>query len=106
MEFSESNSSSYNPIHRFTRTVVQERRAQLLHRGEPESHTDTTGGEEKKKKRVADFIDLLLLSNDEDGHGLTDEEIKAEADTFMFGGDPRVFRSTLSFTVFTLAVTP
>uniref|UniRef100_A0A8C7NA38 aromatase n=1 Tax=Oncorhynchus kisutch TaxID=8019 RepID=A0A8C7NA38_ONCKI len=73
-------------VHGFTRTVVQERRAQLLHRGEPESHTDTTGGEEKKKKRVADFIDLLLLSKDEDGHGLTDEEIKAEADTFMFGG--------------------
>ena len=61
MEFSESNSSSYNPIHRFTRTVVQERRAQLLHRGEPEG-PDTTGGEAKKKKRVADFIDLLLLS--------------------------------------------
>ncbi|XP_036815778.1 cytochrome P450 4F3 isoform X2 [Oncorhynchus mykiss] len=72
-------------VHGFTRTVVQERRAQLLHRGEPEG-PDTTGGEEKKKKRVADFIDLLLLSKDEDGHGLTDEEIKAEADTFMFGG--------------------
>uniref|UniRef100_A0A673X9E3 aromatase n=1 Tax=Salmo trutta TaxID=8032 RepID=A0A673X9E3_SALTR len=74
-----------NIVHRFTRTVVQERRAQLLHQGEPESHTDTTGGEEKRK-RVADFIDLLLLSKDEEGHGLTDEEIKAEADTFMFGG--------------------
>lgn len=74
-----------NVVHRFTRTVVQERRAQLLHQGEPESHTDTTGGEEKRK-RVADFIDLLLLSKDEEGHGLTDEEIKAEADTFMFGG--------------------
>ncbi|KAK6328096.1 hypothetical protein J4Q44_G00000740 [Coregonus suidteri] len=77
---------SYNSnCQEFTSTVVQERRAQLLLQGEPESQADTTGGEEKRK-RVADFIDLLLLSKDEEGRGLTNEEIKAEADTFMFGG--------------------
>ncbi|KAJ8013575.1 hypothetical protein DPEC_G00031200 [Dallia pectoralis] len=74
-----------NVVHRFTRTVVQERRDQLLQQREPESHTEKKDEEEKKKK-VADFIDLLLLSKDEEGRGLSDEEIKAEADTFMFGG--------------------
>ncbi|NXD03116.1 CP4F4 protein, partial [Certhia familiaris] len=33
-----------------------------------------------------DFIDLLLLTKDEDGHALSDEDIAAEADTFMFEG--------------------
>ncbi|XP_010867490.1 cytochrome P450 4F3 isoform X2 [Esox lucius] len=72
-------------VHGFTRTVVQERREQLLHRREPESHTEKRDEEEKKKK-VVDFIDLLLLSKDEEGQGLSDEDVKAEADTFMFAG--------------------
>ncbi|KAL0964760.1 hypothetical protein UPYG_G00328520 [Umbra pygmaea] len=71
-----------NVVHRFTSGVVQERRNQLAHQGVPESHTEKT----EEKKKVVDFIDLLLLSKDEEGHVLSDEEIKAEADTFMFGG--------------------
>ncbi|XP_056371473.1 uncharacterized protein LOC130266154 isoform X2 [Oenanthe melanoleuca] len=34
-----------------------------------------------------DFVDLLLLTKDEDGHTLLDEDIAAEADTFMFEGE-------------------
>uniref|UniRef100_A0A8C2VEF8 Cytochrome P450 family 4 subfamily F member 2 n=1 Tax=Chinchilla lanigera TaxID=34839 RepID=A0A8C2VEF8_CHILA len=41
----------------------------------------------KAKSKTLDFIDVLLLSNDEDGKELSDEDIRAEADTFMFEGE-------------------
>lgn len=33
----------------------------------------------------------VVLMQDEDGRGLTDEEIQSEADTFMFAGDTCFF---------------
>ncbi len=45
-------------------------------------------GENSLKKRA--LTDLLCASvplQDEDGRGLTDEEIQAEANTFMFAGE-------------------
>ncbi|MGH0175509.1 UNVERIFIED_CONTAM: hypothetical protein FKN15_070568 [Acipenser sinensis] len=67
-------------VHQFTSAVVRQRKAALQSQQEL--------GEEllAKKGKVTDFIDVLLLSKDEDGNGLSDEEIKAECDTFMFEG--------------------
>ncbi|MGH0171919.1 UNVERIFIED_CONTAM: hypothetical protein FKN15_062139 [Acipenser sinensis] len=67
-------------VHQFTSAVVRQRKAALQSQQEL--------GEEllAKKGKVTDFIDVLLLSKDEDGNGLSDEEIKAESDTFMFEG--------------------
>ncbi|KAK6468693.1 cytochrome P450 4F22 [Huso huso] len=67
-------------VHQFTSAVVRQRKAAL--------QSQQGLGEEllANKGKVTDFIDVLLLSKDEDGNGLSDEEIKAECDTFMFEG--------------------
>uniref|UniRef100_A0A2K6TFE7 Cytochrome P450 family 4 subfamily F member 71 n=1 Tax=Saimiri boliviensis boliviensis TaxID=39432 RepID=A0A2K6TFE7_SAIBB len=67
-------------VHDFTDAVIQERRRTL--------HTQGTDDflKDKAKSKTLDFIDVLLLSKDEDGRELSDEDIRAEADTFTFGG--------------------
>lgn len=83
-------------VHRFTRDVVQKRRARIYHQGETEADS-TTAAQSKK-----DFVDLLLLSKDENGQGLTDEEIQAEANTFMFAGHDTT-ASAICWTLYNLA---
>ncbi|XP_038575785.1 cytochrome P450 4F3 isoform X1 [Micropterus salmoides] len=83
-------------VHRFTREVVQKRRALLSRQRETE--IDFTTAPQRKK----DFVDIILLSRDEDGRGLTDEEIQAEANTFMFAGHDTT-ASAICWTLYNLA---
>uniref|UniRef100_A0A3B4WVK1 aromatase n=1 Tax=Seriola lalandi dorsalis TaxID=1841481 RepID=A0A3B4WVK1_SERLL len=83
-------------VHRFTREVVQKRRALIGQQKETE--TDFT----KAPQRKRDFVDIILLSKDEDGQGLTDEEIQAEANTFMFAGHDTT-ASAICWTLYNLA---
>ncbi|XP_055670955.1 cytochrome P450 4A4-like isoform X1 [Falco peregrinus] len=39
-----------------------------------------------QKKRHLDFLDILLCTKDANGVGLSDEDLRAEVDTFMFAG--------------------
>ncbi|XP_068165517.1 cytochrome P450 4F3 [Antennarius striatus] len=79
-------------VHRFTRDVVEKRRASISR------ETDSDMAPKRKK----DFVDIILLSKDEDEQGLTDEEIQAEANTFMFAGHDTT-ASAICWTLYNLA---
>ncbi|XP_040983318.1 cytochrome P450 4F22 isoform X2 [Aquila chrysaetos chrysaetos] len=82
----------------FTAAVVQRRRQaldRLGHQAWLENH----------RGRSMDFIDLLLLAKDEDGNTLSDEDIAAEADTFMFEGHDTT-ASGLAWLLYNLACHP
>ncbi|XP_021518139.2 cytochrome P450 4F6 isoform X2 [Meriones unguiculatus] len=86
-------------VHNFTDAVIRERRRTL----------NTQGVDAflkaKAKTKTLDFIDVLLLAKDEHGKELSDEDIRAEADTFMFGGHDTT-ASGLSWILYNLARHP
>ncbi|KAG8132368.1 hypothetical protein E2320_010233 [Naja naja] len=63
--------------HRHTEKVIEERKKSLRNERELEKI---------QKKRHLDFLDILLCAKYEDGTGLSDEDLRAEVDTFMFAG--------------------
>ncbi|KAG8517323.1 Docosahexaenoic acid omega-hydroxylase CYP4F3 [Galemys pyrenaicus] len=86
-------------VHDFTDAVIQERRRTLPAQGVDDFLR------EKAKTKTLDFIDVLLLSKDEDGSALSDQDIRAEADTFMFEGHDTT-ASGLSWILYNLAKHP
>ncbi|XP_030791139.1 cytochrome P450 4F12 isoform X3 [Rhinopithecus roxellana] len=86
-------------VHDFTDAVIQERRRTLPTQGIDDFLKD------KAKSKTLDFIDVLLLSKDEDGKALANEDIRAEADTFMFAGHDTT-ASGLSWVLYNLARHP
>ncbi|KAM9797938.1 cytochrome P450 4A10-like [Neosynchiropus ocellatus] len=59
----------------------------------------------EQTKRHLDFLDILLLARDETQQGLSDEDIRAEVDTFMFAGHDTT-ASGISFILYNLANHP
>ncbi|XP_045405667.1 cytochrome P450 4F2-like [Lemur catta] len=86
-------------VHDFTDAIIQERRRTLESQGVDDFL------KAKAKSKTLDFIDVLLLAKDEDGKELSDEDIRAEADTFMFGGHDTT-ASGLSWVLYNLARHP
>ncbi|KAL2763319.1 cytochrome P450 4F8 precursor, partial [Daubentonia madagascariensis] len=86
-------------VHKFTNAVIQERRRTLESQGVDDFL------EAKAKSKMLDFIDVLLLAKDENGKELSDEDIRAEADTFMFEGHDTT-ASGLSWVLYNLARHP
>ncbi|TRY86886.1 hypothetical protein DNTS_009012 [Danionella cerebrum] len=98
-------------VHAFTASIVQRRRAELSEKKERTGeHLEFTAG---YKRKETDLIDLLLLAkasqhgstSDEKGEGLTNEEIQAHADMFMFAGHDST-TSALSWIFYNLAMNP
>uniref|UniRef100_A0A8C0ZN28 Leukotriene-B4 omega-hydroxylase 3 n=1 Tax=Castor canadensis TaxID=51338 RepID=A0A8C0ZN28_CASCN len=86
-------------VHKFTDAVIQERHHTLPDQGLDDFLLA------KAKSKTLDFIDVLLLTKDEDGKMLSDEDIRAEADTFMFEGHDTT-ASGVSWVLYNLARHP
>ncbi|NWX81702.1 CP4B1 protein, partial [Nothoprocta pentlandii] len=82
--------------HQHTDKVIQERK---------ESLKDEQEFEKIQKKRHLDFLDILLCAKDENGSGLSDEDLRAEVDTFMFEGHDTT-ASGISWLLYCLASHP
>ena len=80
--------------HDYSEMVIKERRNALK-----------MNQESSDKRKYLDFLDILLTAADEDGNGLTDLEIRDEADTFMFEGHDTT-TSGISWTLYCLAKYP
>ncbi|CAI9620599.1 unnamed protein product [Staurois parvus] len=82
--------------HEHTDNVIKQRKASLK---------KDTELEKVKQKRHLDFLDILLYAKDENGQGLSDEDLRAEVDTFMFEGHDTT-ASGISWTLYCMATQP
>ncbi|XP_074858339.1 cytochrome P450 4B1-like [Carettochelys insculpta] len=82
--------------HRHTDKVIKERKKSLK---------DQQELEKIQKKKYVDFLDILLCAKDENGAGLSDRDLRAEVDTFMFEGHDTT-ASGISWLLYCMALHP
>ncbi|KAM9330161.1 cytochrome P450 4B1-like [Gastrophryne carolinensis] len=82
--------------HRHTDHVIQQRKVSM--------ETEEEMEKLKHKKRL-DFLDILLLAKDERGQRLSDEDLRAEVETFMFEGHDTT-ASGVAWTLYCMAQHP
>ncbi|XP_061488881.1 cytochrome P450 4B1-like [Rhineura floridana] len=82
--------------HLHTDKIIKERK---------ESLRDEEELQKIQKKRHLDFLDILMCAKDENGVGLSDEDLRAEVDTFMFEGHDTT-ASGISWLLYCLAENP
>nr|KAG5700597.1 hypothetical protein BaRGS_015393 [Batillaria attramentaria] len=83
-------------VHDFAMRIITSRKQKLAEK-EDDDKANT--------KRHLDFLDILLTARDEEGHGLTDREIRDEVDTFMFAGHDTT-STTLGWCLYALGSYP
>ncbi|XP_068847658.1 taurochenodeoxycholic 6 alpha-hydroxylase-like isoform X1 [Capricornis sumatraensis] len=83
-------------VHQHTDAVIKERKARLQKEGELEK---------VRSRRHLDFLDILLFARMENGSSLSDEDLRAEVDTFMFEGHDTT-ASGISWILYALASHP
>ncbi|XP_043818614.1 cytochrome P450 4A6-like isoform X3 [Dromiciops gliroides] len=82
--------------HEYTDKVIRKRKQHLHEEG---------GLEAVLKKRHLDFVDILLCAKTENGDTLSDKEVRAEVDTFMFEGHDTT-ASGISWLFYSMAMNP
>nr|XP_015091617.1 cytochrome P450 4A6-like isoform X2 [Vicugna pacos] len=82
--------------HQHTDKVIKLRKAHLQEEGEMEKVS---------QKRHLDFLDILLFARRENGSSLSDTDLRAEVDTFMFEGHDTT-ASGISWILYALASHP
>ncbi|XP_070552309.1 leukotriene-B4 omega-hydroxylase 3-like [Ptychodera flava] len=85
-----------NVVHGHAWKVMRERKEAL-------SREERQG--KNSERKYVDFLDILLTARDDDGNGLTDQEIRDEVDTFMFEGHDTT-ASGISWCLYNLAKNP
>ncbi|XP_075395845.1 cytochrome P450 4A6-like isoform X2 [Tenrec ecaudatus] len=82
--------------HKHTDQVIKQRKAYLQEERELEK---------VRRKKNLDFLDILLCAKMEDGSSLSDQDLRAEVDTFMFEGHDTT-ASGISWILYALATHP
>ncbi|XP_037357262.1 cytochrome P450 4A11-like isoform X2 [Talpa occidentalis] len=90
------NQQACQVAHEHTDQVIRQRKAHLQKEGELEKIS---------KKRHLDFLDILLRARMENGDSLSDADLRAEVDTFMFEGHDTT-ASGISWILYALATHP
>ena len=93
-----------NIVHEQSERVIKERKKALGLESIGADH-DRALEIARQQRKYLDFLDILLTAADEDGNGLTDLEVRDEADTFMFEGHDTT-TSGMSWTLYCLAKYP
>ncbi|CAH3026832.1 unnamed protein product [Porites evermanni] len=89
--------------HQAAEEIIRRRRKTLQDKGnQMNSQGDQLNG---RTRKLLDMVDILLAIRDEDGNGLTDEEIRAEVVTFFSAGQDTV-AAGISWTLYNLALYP
>ena len=92
-------------VHKHSESVIMERKEALgLGKGKLIDRA-VIFEKASKQRKYLDFLDILLTACDDDGNGLSDLEIRDEADTFMFEGHDTT-TSGMSWTLYLLAKHP
>ncbi|KAM8930556.1 cytochrome P450 4B1-like [Pelodytes ibericus] len=86
---------SMKEAHGYTDIIIKQRKAYLKNKQKKLQKMI-------RKKKYLDFLDILLSATDENGQGLSDEDIRAEVNTFMFEGHDST-ASGISWTFYSLA---
>ncbi|PVD31380.1 hypothetical protein C0Q70_06792 [Pomacea canaliculata] len=81
-------------VHKLANDVISKRKITLA---------NTPVRKQEVKKNCLDFLDILLTARDENGEGLTFDEIRAEVDTFLFGAGHDTTASAISWAMYSLA---